>query len=103
MSDIPQVDEAAFDAQVLKSTLPVMVDFTAIWCGPCKMLEPVVVQLLPGLEWQGEVRQAGHGRLQQSRGEVWGYGSTDFDLVRRWQSGTAGEWLPAEGSHRLEI
>jgi thioredoxin 1 len=54
MADIPQLDEATFDTQVLKSTLPVMVDFTAIWCGPCKMLEPVVVQL--SKDWDGKVK-----------------------------------------------
>ena len=54
MSDIPKLTEAAFDSEVLKSTLPVMVDFTAIWCGPCKMLEPVVTQL--SQEWVGKVK-----------------------------------------------
>jgi thioredoxin 1 len=54
MSDIPKIDEAAFNTEVLKSTLPVMVDFTAIWCGPCKMLEPVVVQL--SKDWDGKVK-----------------------------------------------
>ena len=54
MSEIPKLDEAAFEAEVLKSTLPVLVDFTAIWCGPCKMLEPVVVQL--SQEWDGKVK-----------------------------------------------
>ncbi len=54
MSDIPKVDEAAFEAEVLKSSLPVMVDFTAIWCGPCKMLDPVVAQL--SRDWDGKVK-----------------------------------------------
>jgi thioredoxin 1 len=54
MSDIAQLDEAAFDVEVLKSTLPVVVDFTAVWCGPCKMLEPVVIQL--SKEWNGKVK-----------------------------------------------
>ena len=54
MSDIPKLTEAAFESEVLKSTLPVMVDFTAIWCGPCKMLEPVVTQLYQ--EWVGKVK-----------------------------------------------
>jgi thioredoxin 1 len=54
MSDITQLNESAFDAEVLKSTLPVMVDFTAVWCGPCKMLEPVVFQL--SQEWDGKVK-----------------------------------------------
>ena len=54
MSDIPKLTEAVFETEVLKSTLPVMVDFTAIWCGPCKMLDPVVTQL--SQEWGGKVK-----------------------------------------------
>jgi len=54
MLDIPKLTEAAFETEVLKSTLPVMVDFTAIWCGPCKMLDPVVTQL--SQEWGGKVK-----------------------------------------------
>jgi thioredoxin 1 len=54
MADIPQLTEAGFESEVLKSTIPVMVDFTAIWCGPCKMLDPVVIQL--SQEWDGKVK-----------------------------------------------
>lgn len=54
MSDIPKITEAAFESEVLKSIIPVMVDFTAIWCGPCKMLDPVVTQL--SQEWDGKVK-----------------------------------------------
>ncbi len=54
MADIPKVDESTFETEVLKSTLPVMVDFTAIWCGPCKMLDPVVVQLAQ--DWKDKVK-----------------------------------------------
>lgn len=54
MADIPKLNEAVFETEVLKSTVPVMVDFTAIWCGPCKMLEPVVLQL--SQEWDGKVK-----------------------------------------------
>jgi len=54
MTDIPKLTEAVFETEVLKSTLPVIVDFTAIWCGPCKMLEPVVMQL--SQEWDGKVK-----------------------------------------------
>lgn len=37
--------ESNFDAEVLKSEKPVLVDFWASWCGPCKMLAPVIEQI----------------------------------------------------------
>ena len=43
-----------FDAEVLKSTEPVLVDFTATWCGPCKALSPIVDQVAE--ELAGKIR-----------------------------------------------
>ncbi len=54
MTDIPKLDESIFTTEVLQSSLPVVVDFTAVWCGPCKMLDPVVSQL--SKEWGGKVK-----------------------------------------------
>ena len=54
MVDMLQVSEADFQSEVLDSTLPVLVDFSAVWCGPCKMLDPIVKQLAE--EWDGKVK-----------------------------------------------
>lgn len=42
---VNKVTDATFDQDVIKSTLPVLVDFYADWCGPCKMAEPVLDEL----------------------------------------------------------
>lgn len=46
--------EANFEAEVLKSDIPVLVDFWATWCGPCRMIAPVIDQL--ATELAGKVK-----------------------------------------------
>lgn len=54
MADIPHVSEGSFEGEVLNASEPVLVDFTAVWCSPCKMLDPVVNQLAQ--DWTGKVK-----------------------------------------------
>ncbi len=51
MAEISYINENEFTAKVLESELPVLIDFTAAWCGPCKMVSPLVEELAG--EWDG--------------------------------------------------
>lgn len=57
MSDaIVYLKDASFESEVLQSDIPVLVDFWAEWCGPCKMIAPVLDEI--ALEYQGRVKIA---------------------------------------------
>lgn len=53
MAELDHVNKDSFHSQVLQSSNPVLVDFTAVWCGPCKMLEPILKELAD--QWAGKV------------------------------------------------
>ena len=54
MAEPINVTEDTFENEVVNATEPVLVDFSAVWCGPCKMLDPIIKQLAG--EWDGKVK-----------------------------------------------
>jgi thioredoxin 1 len=54
MVEVEYVTESDFQNEVLDAAKPVLVDFTAVWCQPCRMVDPIIKQLAQ--DWDGKVK-----------------------------------------------
>ncbi len=55
-ANVTEVSESTFDQEVVQSAIPVVVDFFTSWCGPCKMIAPLLEEI--GAEMAGKVKIA---------------------------------------------
>ena len=56
MSNVIQITDASFEEEVLQSDIPVLLDFWAEWCGPCKVLGPVIDEV--SKDYEGKIKFA---------------------------------------------
>ena len=82
--NVQAFNDANFEADVLKSDVPVLVDFTATWCGPCKQLAPIVEKLAD--DFAGQVR-VGKCDIDDAPGTAQKYGVRSVPTVMVFMNG----------------
>lgn len=78
MSQLHHATDSNFDTEVLQADMPVLVDFSATWCGPCKKLEPIVDELAGEFDGRLKVVKVD---VDQARGVAARYGVLSVPTV----------------------
>lgn len=95
--NIVSLTQANFDAEVLQSGQPILVDFWAEWCGPCKMLAPILDELAD--EYNGRVR-IGKVNIDESQELAAQYGIRSIPTLLLFKKGQVAEQVVGLRSKR---
>lgn len=94
------LDEKNFDQEVLASNLPVMVDFWAVWCGPCKVLGPIVAEIAK--DYEGKLK-VGKLNVDENNSIASKYGVMSIPTLKFFKGGkVVGELIGAAPKATLE-
>ncbi len=94
------IDENNFKAEVLESELPVLIDFWAVWCGPCKILSPLVEELAK--EYDGKLK-VGKVNVDENNSLASQYGIMSIPTLKFFKGGkVVGELIGAAPKSTLE-
>jgi len=101
MSKEIEITDSNFDEQVLKSDLPVLIDFWAIWCGPCKMIAPIVEEI--GNEYHEKLK-VGKLDVDHNRNTAMQYGIRSIPTLLLFKNGDVVEQVigAVSKSHLLD-
>ncbi|MCE5330287.1 thioredoxin [bacterium] len=81
---VMEITDSNFDSEVIKSDIPVLVDFWAVWCGPCKMVAPEVEKL--AVE-KAEVLKIGKLNVDENRDTAIKYSITSIPSLLLFKNG----------------
>lgn len=99
MSEVT-ITEDNFDSEILKSDLPVMVDFWAVWCGPCKVLGPIVAEL--SKDYEGKLK-VGKVNVDENNALAAKYGIMSIPTLKFFKGGKlVGEMIGAAPKATIE-
>ena len=84
MSDVKTLTDATFDDEVSKSATPMIVDFWAPWCGPCRMVGPVIDQIA---EEHGDKVSIGKLNVDENPGTAGKYGVMSIPTIILFKDG----------------
>jgi thioredoxin 1 len=94
------ITEQNFEQEVLKSDLPVMIDFWAVWCGPCKVLSPIVEELAN--DYAGKVK-VGKVNVDENNNLAMRYNVMSIPTLKFFKSGKmVGEMIGAAPKNVVE-
>lgn len=92
--------EHNFESEVLKSAVPVMVDFWAEWCGPCKVLNPIVAEIVK--EYAGKFK-VGKVNVDENNSLTMHYGVMSIPILKFFKNGkVVGELIGAAPKSAIE-